>query len=328
MRAVVCSQLGPHTGLTLADVPSPALEPWTVRIAMEAASINFPDLLMIQGLYQHREEPPFVPGAEGAGVVVEVADDVTNVGPGDRVMAVGLTGAFAEEWVVDAHAVVPLPDGVDFVTGAALMLAYGTAYHALTQRARLTDGETLLVLGAAGGVGSAAIEIGKLMGARVVAAASTRDKLEFCRSLGADALVNYAVDDLRHALREVTDGRGVDVVFDPVGGSLTNPALRSMAWNGRYLVIGFASGDIPEIPLNLPLLKGASIVGVWWGTFTQREPEVHSQNVSALFDLVTSGRLTPRVTGLFDLADHREAFDLLASRSATGKVVMTIGAGP
>jgi len=326
MRAIVCSRLGTHADLEVQDVPEPPLAPGSVRIAMEAVSLNFPDLLMVQGLYQFKAEPPFVPGAEGAGIVLEVGANVANVAPGDRVMAVGLTGAFAEQWVVDAASVVPLPDSIDFSTGAALMLTYGTSYHALVQRAVLTPDDTLLVLGAAGGVGSAAVDIAKAIGATVIAAASTDEKLDFCRSIGADATINYTTDSFRDRLKEITAGQGVDVVFDPVGGELSEQALRSIAWAGRYLVIGFASGDIPKIPLNLPLLKGASIVGVWWGTFTQREPDVNRENTAALFTMVEDGRLAPRITRTLPLEEHRSAFDLLASRSATGKVVMTIGA--
>ncbi len=326
MRAIVCSRLGTHADLEVQDVPEPPLAPGSVRIAMEAVSLNFPDLLMVQGLYQFKAEPPFVPGAEGAGIVLEVGANVANVAPGDRVMAVGLTGAFAEQWVVDAASVVPLPDSIDFSTGAALMLTYGTSYHALIQRAVLTPDDTLLVLGAAGGVGSAAVDIAKAIGATVIAAASTDEKLDFCRSIGADATINYTTDSFRDRLKEITAGQGVDVVFDPVGGELSEQALRSIAWAGRYLVIGFASGDIPKIPLNLPLLKGASIVGVWWGTFTQREPDVNRENTAALFTMVEDGRLAPRITRTLPLEEHRSAFDLLASRSATGKVVMTIGA--
>ncbi|VAW06384.1 Putative Zn-dependent oxidoreductase PA5234 [hydrothermal vent metagenome] len=326
MRAIVCSRLGTHADLEVQDVPEPPLAPGSVRIAMEAVSLNFPDLLMVQGLYQLKAEPPFVPGAEGAGIVLEVGANVADVAPGDRVMAVGLTGAFAEQWVVDAASVVPLPDSIDFSTGAALMLTYGTSYHALIQRATLTPDDTLLVLGAAGGVGSAAVDIAKAIGATVIAAASTDEKVEFCRSIGADATINYTTDSFRDRLKEITAGQGVDVVFDPVGGELSEQALRSIAWAGRYLVIGFASGDIPKIPLNLPLLKGASIVGVWWGTFTQREPDVNRENTAALFTMVEDGRLTPRITRTLPLEEHRSAFDLLASRSATGKVVMTIGA--
>ena len=325
MRAIVCSQLGSHADLDVRDVPEPGLEPGSVRIGVEAVSINFPDLLMVQGLYQFKAEPPFVPGAEGAGVILEVGNDVTDLTPGDRVMAVGLTGAFAEQWAVDAASVTPLPDDIDFTTGAALMLTYGTAYHALVQRAALEADETLLVLGAAGGVGSAAVDIAKTFGSTVVAAASTEEKLEFCRSIGADATIDYSTENLKERIKEITGGKGADVVFDPVGGDLSEQALRSISWRGRYLVIGFASGDIPKIPLNLPLLKGASIVGVWWGTFTQREPEVNRDNAAALFEMVVAGRLTPRITSVFPIEDHRSAFDLLASRSATGKVVMTVG---
>lgn len=324
MRAVLCAELGPFANLELADVPDPVVGPGQVRIAMRAASLNFPDLLVVQGLYQIKAEPPFVPGAEGAGVVSEVGEGVQHVQVGDRVMAVGVTGAFAEQWVLDAHTVIPLPGSIDFDTGASLTLAYGTSYHALVQRARLQKGETLLVLGAAGGVGSAAVELGKAMGATVIAAASTDDKLDFCRSLGADMGVNYSTANLKDQVKELTDGRGVDVIFDPVGGEMSEQALRAIAWGGRHLVIGFATGDIPKIPLNIPLLKGASIVGVWWGSFTQHEPEVNRANGAALFDMLARGTLKPRVTNVFPLAQHLAAFEMLASRTATGKVVLRI----
>ncbi len=325
MRAVLCAELGPIANLELTDVPDPVVGSGQVRIAMKAASLNFPDLLVVQGLYQIKAEPPFVPGAEGAGVVSEVGEGVEHLQVGDRVMAVGATGAFAEQWVLDAHAVIPLPESIDFDTGASLTLAYGTSYHALVQRARLQKGETLLVLGAAGGVGSAAVQLGKAMGATVIAATSTDHKLDFCRSLGADLGVNYSTANLKDQVKALTGGRGVDVIFDPVGGDMSEQALRTIAWGGRHLVIGFATGDIPKIPLNIPLLKGASIVGVWWGSFTQHEPEVNRANGAALFDMLAKGTLNPRVTNVFPLAQHRAAFEMLASRTATGKVVLRIG---
>lgn len=325
MRAVICTEYGTQDKLSIGEIPDPDLGPGEVLIDMAAASLNFPDLLVIAGLYQFKPVPPFVPGAEGAGTVSAVGSDVTEVRVGQRVMAVGVQGAFADKWAVDAASVTQMPDNMDFLTAASLTLAFGTSYHALKQRAALQPGETLLVLGAAGGVGSAAVEIGMAMGATVIAAASTDEKLEFCRELGADLTVNYATDDLKTTVKELTDGRGVDVVYDPVGGELSEQAFRSIAWKGRHLVIGFAAGDIPKIPLNLPLLKGASIVGVFWGSFTKREQAESIRNSNELFQMLSDGTLKPRVTNVFALEEYESAFDLMVSRRATGKVVLRIG---
>ena len=324
MRAVLCTEYGTQDKLSIGEVPDPVPGPDQVVIDMAAASLNFPDLLVIAGLYQFRPEPPFVPGAEGAGTVSAVGSDVTDVRVGQRVMAVGVQGAFADRWVADASAVIPTPGDMDFETAASLTLAFGTSYHALKQRAALQPGETLLVLGAAGGVGSAAIEIGKAMGATVIAAASTDEKLEFCRSLGADLTVNYATENLKGTVKELTGGRGADVIYDPVGGDLSEQAFRAIAWRGRHLVIGFAAGDIPKMPLNLPLLKGASIVGVFWGSFTSREPEANMRNGADLFAMLSDGTLKPRVTNVFPLEEYEAAFDLMASREAKGKIVLRI----
>jgi NADPH2:quinone reductase len=324
MRAVLCTEYGAQDKLSIADVADPVPGPGEVVIDMAAASLNFPDLLVIAGLYQFKPEPPFVPGAEGAGTVSGVGSDVTHVNVGQRVMAVGVQGAFADRWVVDAGSVIPIPNDMGFATAASLTLAFGTSYHALKQRASLQPGEILLILGAAGGVGSAAIEIGKTMGATVIAAASTDEKLAFCRELGADLTINYVSENLKARVKELTDGRGADVIYDPVGGELSEQAFRSIAWKGRHLVIGFASGDIPRIPLNLPLLKGAAIVGVFWGSFTTREPEANLRNGVELFQMLSDGILEPRVTNIFPLEEYESAFDLMASRKATGKVVLQI----
>jgi len=324
MRAVLCTEYGTQDKLSIAEVQDVAAGPGQVTIDVKAASLNFPDLLVIQGLYQHRPTPPFVPGAEAAGVVSEVGEGVTSVAPGQRVMAVGVEGAFAERWVVDASSVVPMPDDMPFETAAALTLAYGTSYHALKQRAALKAGETLLVLGAAGGVGSAAVEIGKTMGAVVIAAASTEDKLAFCRELGADETINYSTQSLKDRTKELTSGRGADVIYDPVGGDLSEQAFRAIAWKGRHLVVGFTTGDIPKIPWNLPLLKGASIVGVYWGSFTKHEPAENIANGAELFELLASGSLKPRVSDVFALDEYRQAFDVMASRGARGKVVLKV----
>ena len=324
MRALLCSELGGPEKLAVVELPDPEAGSGQVVIEVAAASLNFPDLLTIQGLYQIKAEPPFVPGFEGAGTVVSVGEGVEGIEVGDRVSAFNTIGAFAERWLVDAAACTVLPDDVPFDVGASLNVAHGTSYHALKQRAELKEGETLLVLGAAGGVGAAAVEIGALMGATVIAAAGDEEKLAFCKDLGADETINYATDDLRARIKEITGGRGVDVVFDPVGGEISEKAFRSIAWKGRHLVIGFAAGDIPAIPWNLPLLKGASIVGVFWGSFTAHEPEVNAHNVREMFDMVLEGRLQPRITQSFSLDEYQDAYGVFVTRSALGKVVFSI----
>ncbi|MDA2978663.1 MAG: NADPH:quinone oxidoreductase family protein [Actinomycetota bacterium] len=324
MKAVLCTEFGGYEKLTLSDVPEPTAGEGEVVVDVAVASLNFPDLLTIKGQYQIKAEPPFVPGFEAAGVVSAVGEGVRNVGVGDRVAAVGVVGAFAEKWLVDAAACVPVPDGISDEAAACLTIAYGTSYHALKQRANLQQGETLLVLGASGGVGSAAVEIGELMGARVIAAASTDEKLTFCRELGASETVNYETEDLNTRVREITGGMGVDVIYDPVGGAISEQAFRAIGWNGRHLVIGFAAGDIPKVPWNLPLLKGASIVGVFWGSFTTREAAENQTNMGELLDFVRTGKLAPRVTAEFSLDDFALAYDMVASRQARGKVVLRV----
>ncbi len=324
MKAILCTELGGPDRLSVVELDDPIPGQGQVVIDVAFASLNFPDLLTIRGLYQIKSEPPFVPGFEAAGIVSLVGEGVERVKVGDRVSAYNTIGAFAEKWLVDEAACVEVPDDVPLEVAASINIAYGTSYHALKQRARLAEGETLLVLGAAGGVGAAAVEIGVLMGARVIAAASSDEKLDFCRELGAVETINYATQDLRERIKEITGGKGVDVVYDPVGGDLSEQAFRSIAWKGRHLVIGFAAGDIPAIPLNLPLLKGASIVGVFWGAFTANEPDANVQNMNEMFDLIVSGRLAPRVTQAFALDDYEAAYDVFASRSVTGKVVFAV----
>jgi NADPH2:quinone reductase len=277
---------------------------------------------MTQGKYQFKPPLPFAPGCELAGVVKAVGEGVTHVKPGDRVLALVMHGGFAEEAVADAGGVVPLPDGVDFATAASFMFTYGTSYHALKDRALLQPGETLLVLGAAGGVGLAAVELGKLMGARVIAAASTDDKLEVCRSRGADDTINYSSEDLRERLKTLTAGHGVDVVYDPVGGPYSELALRGMAWRGRFLVVGFANGEIPRIPLNLALLKGCAIVGVFWGNFTTKEPKANAANIRELIAWIAGGKLKPFVSERYPLARGVEALQAMQDRRVKGKVVI------
>ena len=323
MRAVVCKEFGPPENLVIDDVPSPVPGPREVVISMRAASLNFPDVLIVQNKYQFKPPLPFSPGTELSGVVKAVGEGVTRVTPGDRVMAYTTYGAFAEEVKTEEARVLPMPPGMEFPAAAAFIVAYGTSDHALSDRAALRAGETLLVLGAGGGVGLAAVEIGKALGARVIACASSADKLAVSRAHGADEVIDYAKEDLRERIKQITEGRGVDVVYDPVGGPYTEPVLRSTAWRGRLLVIGFAAGDIPKIPLNLPLLKGTSIVGVFWGDFTRREPQAFAARMRQLGDWFEQGRLKPHVSETLPLDRAVEALRMMASRKVTGKVVLT-----
>jgi len=292
-------------------------------VTVKAASVNFPDVLIIQNKYQFKPPLPFSPGSELAGVVKEVGPGVSGWKAGDRVIAFTTYGAFAEEVKTEAARLLPLPAGMDFVHGAAFLLTYGTSEHALRDRGALKAGESLLVLGAAGGVGLAAIEIGKALGARVIAGASSEGKLAVCREHGADATINYATEDLRKRVQELTEGRGVDVVYDPVGGAYSEAAFRSLAWRGRLLVVGFAAGEIPKLPLNLPLLKGAAAVGVFWGDFARREPQAFAESVRQLARWHGEGRLRPHVSQTLPLEKAAEALKLLASREAKGKIVLT-----
>src|SRR3954463_16480065 len=324
MKAVLCKQYGPPESLVVEELPSPKAGPGEVVVSVKAASVNFPDFLIIQNKYQFKPPLPFSPGSELAGVVKEVGAGVTGWRNGDRVIAFTTYGAFAEEVKTEAARLLPLPQGMDFVTGAAFLLTYATSDHALRDRAALKAGETLLVLGAAGGVGLAAIEIGKALGARVIACASSEDKLSVCREHGADATINYAAEDLRERIKTLSDGRGVDVVYDAVGGSYTEPAFRSLAWRGRLLVVGFAAGGIPQLPLNLALLKGAWVVGVFGGDFARREPGEFAASMKQLGRWHAEGRLKPHVSQTLPLERAAEAIKLLASRQARGKVVVTM----
>jgi NADPH2:quinone reductase len=322
MKAVLCKQYGPPESLVVEQVPSPRAGPGEAVISVKAASVNFPDVLIIQNKYQFKPPLPFSPGSELAGVVKDVGAGVTAFKPGDKVIAFTTYGAFAEEVKTEAVRLLPLPNGMSFESGAAFILTYGTSDHALRDRAGLRAGETLLVLGAAGGVGLAAIDIGKALGARVIACASSEEKLAVCREHGADATINYAAEDLRERIKALTEGRGVDVVYDSVGGAYSEPAFRSMAWRGRLLVVGFAAGDIPKLPLNLALLKGASIVGVFWGDFAKREPERFAESARQLARWYGEGRLKPHVSQTFPLEKAAEALQLMAARKVKGKVVL------
>ena len=324
MKAVLCKAFGPPESLVVEDVPSPTPGPGEVVMSVKAASVNFPDVLIIENKYQVKPPLPFSPGSELAGVVKTVGDGVTTFKPGDRVMAITGYGAFAEEVKTEARRMLAIPPGMDFATAAAFGLTYATSEHALVDRGALKSGETLLVLGAAGGVGLAAIEIGKALGARVIACASTDDKLAVCREHGADETINYATEDLRERIKALTGGNGPDVVYDPVGGPYTEPALRSIAWRGRLLVVGFAAGDIPKIPLNLTLLKGCSIVGVFWGEFTRREPQRFAEAMQRLGRWYAEGKLKPHVSETFPLERAADALTLMANRQVKGKVVLTV----
>jgi len=326
MKALVCKQFGPPESLVLEEVPSPKPGAGEVVISIKAASVNFPDVLIIQNKYQFKPPLPFSPGSELAGVVKEVGPGVSNVKPGDKVIAFTAFGAFAEEVKTEAARLLPLPEGMSYEEGASFILTYGTTDHALRDRGQLKAGETLLVLGAAGGVGVAALEIGKALGARVIACASSDDKLAVCRQHGADECINYASEDLRERIKALVGGKGVDVIYDAVGGPYSEPAFRSIAWRGRHLVIGFAAGDIPKLALNLALLKGASVVGVFWGDFTRREPQAFAESARQLARWYREGKLKPHVSTTFPLAQAAEAMNLLASRQAKGKVVIRIGA--
>jgi NADPH2:quinone reductase len=322
MKAVVCREYGPPETLVVEDVPSPAAGPGEVVVSMRAASVNFPDVLIIQNKYQVKPPLPFSPGSEMAGVVKAVGAGVTRVKPGDRVMAVTTYGSFAEEVKTEESRLLQIPAGMDFPTAAAFVLTYATSDHALVDRGRLKGGETLLVLGAAGGVGIAAIEIGKILGARVIACASSDEKLAVCRAHGADETINYDTEDLRERVKAITNGHGADVVYDAVGGPYTEPALRSIAWRGRLLVVGFAAGDIPRIPLNLTLLKGCSIVGVFWGDFARREPERFAARIEQLGAWFREGKLKPHVSATLPLERAADALNMMAARQVKGKVVL------
>jgi NADPH2:quinone reductase len=324
MRALLCREYGPPERLEIVDMAEPTPGKGQIRVDVRAAGLNFPDVLMIAGRYQIRTEPPFVPGNEAAGIVDAVGEGVTRYKPGDAVIVMPQGGAFADQCVVDEHLAMPLLPGLDFAQGAGFAITYGTSYHAFRQSAALEPGQRVLVLGAAGGVGITAVEIARAMGAEVIAAASTEEKLAFAREAGADHCVNYAEQPLKESVRELTGGKGVDVVYDPVGGDIAIDALKALAWHGRYLVIGFASGEIPKFPANLALLKEASIIGVWWGTWAAKDPAGQIRNVEEMAALLASGKLRPRVTQQFPLEQFREAFAAITGRRALGKVVLSM----
>lgn len=325
MRAVLCREFAPRSALRLEQTPDPVPNAGQVLIGVEACGINFFDGLVVEGKYQTKPELPFSPGSEVAGIVLAVAGDAATLRPGMRVLAFAGFGGYAEKVVVEAWRVFPIPDSIGFADAASFLITYATSHHALKDRAAIKPGETLLVLGAAGGVGLTAVELGKLMGARVIAVASSEEKLALCRAYGADETIDYAKEDLRGRLKELTGGEGVDVIYDPVGGSYSEPAVRSLALFGRCLVIGFAAGDIPKIALNLLLLKQSSLIGVFWGAFARAFPERNAANIAELMGWLAGGRLKPHVSARYPLDQFAEALDLVMERGAKGKVVLEIG---
>jgi NADPH2:quinone reductase len=327
MKAVLCKHYGEPSTLVVEDVPALQPRAGEVVVSVHAAAVNFPDTLIIQNKYQFKPPLPFSPGGEVAGAVKAVGEGVSGFEAGDRVFAVCSWGGFADEVVIQAKNVLPLDEGVPMDIAAALMISYGTTHYALKERAQLKRGETLLVLGAAGGTGLSAVEIGTLMGARVIAAASSEEKLRLCRQYGADATIDYAKKDLREQLKSLTGGRGVDVVYDPVGGSYTEAALRSMAWGGRLLVIGFTAGEIPRPPLNLPLLKGCSIIGVFYGSFSEHEPERCRDLLKELMMWLAQGRIRPFIMSRRPIEEAAAALEDVAARRVLGKIVLTTALG-
>jgi NADPH2:quinone reductase len=324
MKAIVCRQFGLPENLEFGTLPDPTPSPHQIVIAVEACGVNFPDVLMVQGKYQFKPDLPFAPGGEVAGKVIAIGDQVSGFQIGQAVLALCGWGGFAEQVAVDAARVFPLTESVSEEMAATMGYTYSTSYHALKDRAQLQSGETLLVLGAAGGVGLAAVELGRLMGAKVIAAASSEKKLALCREKGADLTINYETEDLKTRIKELTDRKGVDVVYDPVGGKYTEPALRGIAWKGRYLVVGFAGGQIPQIPMNLPLLKGCSIVGVFWGNFSRVEAELSRQNIEQLMTWISEGKIQQHIERRFSLEEVPEALRAIMDRKMLGKGVMVI----
>jgi len=325
MKAIVCEAWGPPSSLQLRDMPSPVPGPKQVVVLTRVAAVNFPDALIVAGKYQAKPPFPFSPGGELSGEIIAIGEEVKRLAVGDKVVGVTAYGAYAQEVLVDATNVIPLPRSIsdeDLELAGSFVLTYGTSLHALKDRAQVQAGETLLVLGAGGGVGLAAVEIGKLLGMRVIAAASSTEKLAAARERGADETIDYTSEDLRERIKALTEGRGVDVVYDPVGGDFAEPALRSVAWRGRYLVVGFAAGDIPKIPVNLLLLKGSSLVGVFWGDFVRREPALNVENMTLLFTWLHERKIHPLISKRYPLSQASHALDALLGRQAIGKLVV------
>jgi len=324
MRALECSEYGPADKLAIVERDLPEVGKGEMLVDIKAAGLNFPDSLIIEGKYQVKPPLPFVPGSEAAGVVREIGEGVTRYAVGDRVICTVPTGAFAEQAIVREAMTLPMASNMTFEQAAGFCITYATSYYALKQRAKIQKGETLLVLGAAGGVGVTAIQIGKAMGATVIAAASTEEKLDFACEVGADLRINYSTENLKERIKELTGGKGADVIYDPVGGDYTEQAYRSIAWYGRHLVIGFAAGPIPKIPLNLPLLKAGDILGVFWGGWSARDPQGSMQNFKELLGMVEDGTLEPITTEVYDFDKYEDAFACLTERRARGKVILSM----
>ena len=322
MKAIVCNQFGLPNTLGYTDVETPQPKEGEVLISVKACSVNFPDTLIIQGKYQFRPAFPFSPGSDIAGIVEKLGENVQHLKVGDTVVGFVPFGGFAEKAIVKAKDCFPKPKGMSMVHASAFLLAYGTSYHALKDRANLQKGETILILGASGGVGLTALELAKLMGAKVIAAASTNEKLELCKQFGADEVINYTTESLKDRVKEITNGKGVDVIYDPVGGHFSELALRAIAWKGRHLVIGFANGEIPKIPINLTLLKGASIVGVFWGVFAQKEPKKSLENIQQLLTWFVKGELKPHIDKVYALQNAPKALEDMMQRKTKGKIVI------
>ena len=323
MRALICKEFGPYENLEVAEVDAPPLNEGFVQVDVKAAGVNFPDILLVEGKYQAQPPFPFIPGTECSGVVSELGKNTSGFKPGDRVIVATMLGGFAEQAVAPAAQVIPIPDAMSFEHAAAFTTIYGTSYHALKQRAKLQPGETVLVLGAAGGVGLATVQLAKAMGAKVIAAASSAEKLEIAKEAGADELINYSTEDLKARVREITANKGVDVVYDPVGGDYSEAALRATGWGGRYLVIGFAAGPIPKVPLNLALLNSRDILGVFWGAWAGRNPRENAQNMKELFDLYEAKKITPHISAAYPLEEFAQAFADIMERRVKGKVILT-----
>jgi NADPH2:quinone reductase len=322
MKAITCNQFGLPNTLQYQEVETPSPKKGELLISVKACSVNFPDTLIIQGKYQFRPEFPFSPGSDVAGIIEEVGEDVKHFKVGDEVVGFIPFGGFAEKALVKAKDCFPKPKGMSMVNASAFLLAYGTSYHALKDRANLQKGETILILGASGGVGLTALELAKLMGAKVIAAASNQEKLDLCKQFGADEVINYTEESLKDRVKELTNGKGVDVIYDPVGGHFSELALRAIAWKGRHLVIGFANGEIPKIPINLTLLKGASIVGVFWGAFAQKEPKESLENIKQLLTWFAKGELKPHIDKTYSLKNAANALEDMMERKTKGKIVI------
>jgi NADPH2:quinone reductase len=324
MKAIVCNQFGIPSTLSYQEVPNPSPQKGELLISVKACSVNFPDTLIIQGKYQFKPQFPFSPGSDVAGIIEAIGEEVKGFKIGDEVVGFIPFGGFAEKATIAAKDCFPKPKGMSMVNASAFLLAYGTSYHALKDRAKLQEGETILVLGASGGVGITAVEISKLMGAKVIAAASTNEKLALCKEFGADETINYTTENLKERVKELTNGKGVDVIYDPVGGDFSEQAIRSIAWKGRHLVIGFANGQIPKIPLNLPLLKGADIVGVFWGAFAQKEPQKSLENIHQLLIWFAKGEVKPHIEATYSVEDAPKALEDMMNRKVKGKIVIDL----